>query len=126
MAIGRFTRQIKLAKRLIEKNGEQSVLRRKADGTPPDPTKPWEPGTPTFTDFTVSAVWLDYAIGRIDGALVKVGDQRVLIPAADLTIVPDPTTDQLIRVSGDQWEIIRVEPLQPNEERIFYAVQARQ
>lgn len=124
--MARFDNAIALAERLIKKNGEQSTLRRKVDGTPPDPTKPWKPGTPGFLDFPVSAVWLDFDARRIDGQLIKEGDQEVLIPASELgTALPDASTDHLVRVSGQEWEVIRVETLQPNEQLILHTLQVR-
>lgn len=124
--MARFDRSIALAERLIKKNGEQSTLRRKVDGAPVDPAKPWKPGTPTFTDFTVSSLWLDFDARRIDGQLIKEGDQQVFMPASELgTILPDASTDHVVRVSGQKWEVIRVETLQPNEQLIMHVLQVR-
>ena len=48
-----FTRQIAMAKRMISKYGQSVTWRQQADGAPPDPTKPWEPGAASTTDHTV-------------------------------------------------------------------------
>lgn len=124
--MARFDTQIVTAKRLIERNGEASVLQRRTDGTPPDPTQPWNPGTPTTTDSDVSAVWLDYDLERVDGKLIKEGDQEVLIPGSDPDFTPDASTDILIRASGVKWSIKNVNTLAPNGQVILYTIQARQ
>lgn len=124
--MAQFDNQIATAKRLIDKYGETSVHRRTVDGSPADPSQPWNPGTPVSTDTSVSAVWLNYDQQRVDGQTIKTGDQEVLIPGSDLDAAPDASTDVLIRASGEQWSIVSVEPLSPNGQLILYTVQVRQ
>jgi hypothetical protein len=119
--VAQFDTSIATAKRLIEKFGETSTHRRKADGAPPDPNQPWNPGTQTLTDTPVSAVWLDYDLSRIDGQTIKRGDQEVFIPGSDLPSAPDAST-----ASGEQWSIVSIETLSPNGQLILYVAQARQ
>ncbi len=124
--MARFDSAIALADRLITKNGEAAQLRRRTDGTAPDPSIPFERGEPATEDFPTAAVWLGYIDSRIDGTLVRRGDQRVLLPASDLgTVVPNNVTDSLVRASGEVWNIIEVKPLSPNGQKILYEAQVR-
>lgn len=124
--MAQFDTAIATAKRLIEKFGETSTHRRHEDGSPPDPNQPWNPGTETEVDTPVSAVWLNYDQKRVDGQLIKIGDQEVLIPGSDLSAAPDPETDLMLRASGEQWSIQSVDVLSPNGQRILYTLHCRQ
>lgn len=124
--MARFDNAVALALRLITKNGEVSTLRRKVDGALPDATKPWEPGTPTFTSFVSRCVWLDFKVDRIDGELVKVGDQQVFFPASTMAVDPDPATDHVVRADGERWTIVGpVQVLKPNGQRILVQCHVR-
>ncbi len=124
--MARFDSAIALADRLITKNGEAAQLRRRVDGGITDPSTPFERADPTVQNFPTAAVWLGYTDSRIDGTLVRRGDQRVFIPAADLgTIEPNNVTDSLVRASGEVWNIIEVKPLSPNGQKIIYEAQVR-
>ena len=129
--MARFDSAIALADRLIKKNGETSTLRRHVPGTPPDAAKPWIKGASTFTEFSVSAVWLEddarFAVGfrsRVEGALIKEGDRIVLIAAKGLTITPDPATDHIVRDDGERWTISHTERLRPNNQTILFELRA--
>lgn len=124
--MARFDAQLQTALRLIEKNGETAALRRKVDGALPDPAKPWEPGAPGFTQFSVPAVFLDEATSRRLGLLTKEGEQLALIPGVSLgSVIPDPATDHLVRASGEAWTVVRSEPLRPNGQLILHQVTVR-
>ncbi len=120
-----FDNALTFSLRLITKKGETSTLRRKVDGTPVDAAKPWEPGTPTFDDTSVKAVWLNYDVNRVDGQLIQSQDQSVTVAAKDLTVVPDPSTDVIVRADGQRWTIVDVRPLNPNGQTIIYELQVR-
>lgn len=123
--MARFDSSIALADRLITKNGESSTLRRRVDGAT-GPTAPFERGDPSNEDTTTVAVWLGYTDSRIDGSLVRRGDQRVLLPSTDLgDIIPNEVTDSLIRADGSVWNIVAVEHLNPNGQNILYTCQVR-
>lgn len=122
--MARFDALIETAKRLIEKNGEPSTLVRTTPGAPSDPTKPWEPGTPTVTSTPVSTVWLNESILR-RGTLVKEGEIFAILAAKDLSSVPDPSLDHLVRSDGTRYAIVAVEPLSPNGQKIIYEIRAR-
>ena len=123
--MARFDSAVALALKLIDKNGETSTVRRKVDGAPADAAKPWEPGVPTFTSHTSKAVWLDFDVKRIDGELVKRGDQQVLIPASTMPIDPDPALDHVVRADGERWTVVSSEVLKPNGQRILVTIQVR-
>lgn len=125
MAIGRFVNQQATALRLIARNGEAASLQVRVDGAPADSAKPWEPAAPTTTSQTVNAVFLELANRRIDGTLVLRGDMEVLLAWSGLTVFPDANASQIVRVDGTIWEVIKVEPLQPNEEVILYSLIVR-
>ena len=117
-----YTSAINLANRLIVKKGETSTIVRSTDGTPPDSTKPWTPGTPMTASHSTPAAWLGSFSFRGEG-LAAEGREFVMIPAKNLTITPDATTDQLIRASGEVWQIIEVRKLDVNGEVIFYELE---
>lgn len=123
--MARFDGAIALAEKLIEKNGETSTVRRKVDGVPADSSKPWEPAAPTFTPVVSKAVWLDFEVERIDGELIKTGDQQVLFPASSMTIDPDPALDHVVRADGERWTVVGTEVLKPNGQRILVTCQVR-
>ena len=78
--MGVFDDLITTAEELIEDNGETSTIKRRVDGTPADSTKPWETGAVTYTSYTVSAVWLNYSLNRMDGQILKEGDGYLIQP----------------------------------------------
>lgn len=98
--MGRFDNQIATALRLINKNGETSILRRRVDAE--NTSQPWRPGTPSFEEYEVDAVWLDAMTDRVGGRITKSEGQTVYIPASGLTIDPDAATDQLIRINEEE------------------------
>ncbi len=87
--MARFSSVSATASRLIAKNGQPVTLRVFTDAAPANPATPWLPAGPTQVDQTVNAVFLNYAQKYIDGELIKVGDQKVLI--AGLGVSPLPT-----------------------------------
>lgn len=126
MAIGRFTSARALAKRLIAKNGERSTHVRVTDS--PTPGKPWRSLGSTRVKTVVDAAWFEFDRGRVDGDLIRSGDREVFVPATDLEpVIPDPTTDVMVRRDGTRWQIVGpVRTIQPNEELILFQIQARQ
>lgn len=114
---------IRMAQRLITKKG-QTVTLRSYVVTPPDPATPWEAGSTADVDQTPSAVFLDYAQDYIDGTVIKRGDQRVFIAAADLTT--PPTANGIILRGAETWKIQAIGPLNPAGDPIMYDIQVRQ
>lgn len=126
MATANYASKLATAQRLIDKFGELATLRTFPVGTT-DSDMPWkrEAATPDlYTDTEdVSMVFLNYGQDNklperyADGTLSKTGDKRVLIaPGA----VGPKLTDQLIRVSGEVWQIKSIKTLDPAEVTLLY------
>ena len=120
--MGTYDAQMALAKTLLEAKGETSTIRRRVDSSG---TYDWKPGSPSWTEVEVSAVWLDYDVRERDGNLVQVGDQKVYVAASDVSFTIDPATDVIVRASGETWDIVGVDKLAPNGETILYTLQVR-
>lgn len=125
--MARFDSAIALAKRLIDKNGQQVILRNIVAAAPADSAKPWEPGENTNSDQDVFGVFLDYEQKYIDGSVIRMGDQQVYLYSIDIlgnSIIPE-VDGQIIR-DGDPWDIKAIRPLNPNGQSIMFTVQVRQ
>lgn len=122
--MGTFDEEIALAKELIEENGQAITIRRTSQATAPDADVPWKQGAATDTDSPALGVFLDYNRKEIDGEVIKQGDQKVLVPAQDLAIVPQ--VDDVLLRGSEIWSIINVNELNPNGQRILYTLQVRQ
>lgn len=121
--MAQYDNAIALARRLLAKFGETSTVRRQAPGTPPDASKPWEAGTATFTEYEVSAAWLFPEVERFDGSLVEAGDQIVYVEP--FAVTPSPSTDHVVRVSGERWTILSVRTLNPNGQVVLHTLHVR-
>ncbi len=133
--MARFDSAIALAKRLIDKNGQDADLRTFVAGPPPDPTKPWEPGANVPSDQTVRAVFLPLGkpgtrlVEEIyeDGTLVRIGDLSVLIASTDKDGNPvNMDVGGIIYRSADPWKIQASSPLSPNGQLIMFSLQVSQ
>jgi hypothetical protein len=122
--MGRFDSAIAVAKKLISKNGQTVTLRGFSGTAGADPAKPWKPGVPAAQDQTIEAVFLDYEQRYIDGQTIRMGDQRVFMPAEGLTAPPE--VEGLVLRGTEVWKVIAVKPLNPNGQAIMYELQVRQ
>ncbi|XAI94570.1 head-to-tail stopper [Pseudomonas phage vB_Pa-PAC4] len=122
--MARFDSAIALAKKLIKKNGQAVTLRGFTTNAAPDPAKPWKPGGNVAADQTIEAVFLDYEQRYIDGQTIRMGDQRVFMPAESLTAPPE--VEGLVLRGLEVWKVIAVKPLNPNGQAIMYELQVRQ
>lgn len=122
--MGRFDSAIAVAKKLITKNGQLVTLRGFSGTAGADPEKPWRSGTPTAQDQSIEAVFLDYEQRYIDGQTIRMGDQRVFMPAEGLTAPPE--VEGLVLRGLEVWKVIAVKPLNPNGQAIMYELQVRQ
>lgn len=122
--MARFDSAIALAKKLIKKNGQTVTLRGFTTNAAPDPAKPWKPGGNVPADQTIEAVFLDYEQRYIDGQTIRMGDQRVFMPAEGLTAPPE--VEGLVLRGLEVWKVIAVKPLNPNGQAIMYELQVRQ
>lgn len=122
--VGTFTGQINVAQKLIDKFGQTLIICRVTDAARVDPADPGILGTPTITDFTVTGVFVGFELQQINGTTIQRGDQLVLVAAKNLTI--EPTSKDTIVRDGEKWEIVSVEKVDPNGEKILFKLQVRQ
>ena len=122
--MARFDSAIALAKKLIKKNGQLVTLRGFTVSPGMSPDQPWRPGEPVPVDQPIEAVFLDYEQKYIDGETIRMGDQRVFMPAEGLTSPPEQN-GQVLR-GAEVWKIITIKPLNPNGQAIMYELQVRQ
>jgi len=118
-----FGRQIKLARKLIDKYGDKTaILRTITLGTPSDPSKPWQVGNSTFVDNVMPICFLLehkrgwYSETRKEGELIADGLEYCLI--ASNGVVPK-LNDVIIR-KGVQMKIRYVQALAPDSTDIIY------
>lgn len=123
-----YSRQIDTALRLIAKYGGPAKLVVTTSVTP-DPTKPWETPPDTEESQDVKAAFLRYAQKYVDGTVIHAGDQKVLIAAKSLTLVPNlqGRVERVVNGATETWKVINVNPLNVNgQEPILYSIQVRQ
>lgn len=130
--MARFDSAIKVAQRLIAKNGQDAILRRYSDAPAPDGDKPWRTGSPSSSGVPVRAVFLnmgDMGERYMQGTEVQIGDKLVLIAGGDLAEPPD-LRDRIHRDGGgpddEGWSIIKVVSLDPNGQQVLHQLQVRQ
>lgn len=126
--MGRFDNARALAKRLIDKNGEQVTLRTFAPSAV-DPAQPWkrvDGATPT--DTPLKAVFLPLPSGGAtvyaDGSQARVGDKQILIAAGAGVPTPD-LNSKIIRSSGEIWSVVDPGEFDPDGTAIIYDVRGR-
>ena len=71
----------------------------------------YDPATGTVTEGsaseeTVSAVFARYKIVEVDGTIVKVGDQKILIPVENIVCVPK--VEDYVTEGGVRWNVLSV------------------
>lgn len=115
--MARFDNAIKLAQKLILKNGQSATLRKVQVGIPSDPTKPWATGLNTNTDTAVVAVFFDQKEKFETPETTRQSTQICYIAAGVLSI---PDIDDLIIQNGQSWKIQDIETLAPNGQDILY------
>lgn len=123
--MGVFDRQAETARRLIDKYGETSTIRRVTPGVP---TVPGKPVPPTVVNVSVRAAWLNYNLQTsgepyVGGSLIKTGDKKVLVAALD--IVDITASDLIVRADGTVYKIENPKLLDPNGQKILWALQVR-
>lgn len=107
------------AKRLIDRFGRDMTLRARSHGT-------YNPATATVTrtqtDYPAIGYLDQYAQEDIDGTLIQVGDQRVIMSP---TVPVEPKTGDALVIDSDEWEIVRSQPLKPATTLLLYELQVR-
>jgi hypothetical protein len=79
--------------------------------------------TDTVTDTEAKGVIQEYAARFVDGTVVRRGDRRLTIAAADLALTPVPGNQILI--GGDVFEVVNVESKYVGAEVVAYELQIR-
>lgn len=124
--MGVFDRQIATARRLIEKYGEACLWQQ--PGEKDDSVKPWhgsemDPPEPHAVKIVFLPNGGDNSIAAVIAALgdteVNIASEYGLMPAVDF----DPaTSDTLTDSAGNNVEIVKMTPLRPNGEIVFWKI----
>ena len=101
--------------RLINKYGRTVTLRYNADASPPDPSQPWEPGTPTHVDHVVKGVVTPAEEQFVNHTTILETDSQVIVAAKGLP--RDPTPKDLVfdgdAITGQLYKVTMVNPINP-------------
>lgn len=96
------------ASELLAEFGQGSVVLSRTTTTP-DPSAPWEPGTPSTTTYPLDAVVSGVASKYVDGTLIKASD--LMITAAVHAEVTPQMGDAVSIDGGVAKAIKRIEPM---------------
>ncbi|WP_417429528.1 hypothetical protein [Kiloniella sp.] len=111
-----------IASRLINKHGQTATLLRPGEDIP-DGGGGTIPGEDTEHPVALLSATYAVELQLIAGGFLDVGDQRLLMSVDGLTL--DPATTDRLRIDGDLFRIIRISPLAPAGEVIFWELQVR-
>ena len=131
MTLGNFADMQEVALELIAENGERATLKTRVTAAAADPLRPHEPGAVTFVDEVVDAVFLPtstpggFTRARGPEGNLSTKQEQEVFAVGTITADPQPNVTEIVRVSGERWEVVAVEVLQPNEDRILYRFLAR-
>ncbi len=121
MATYNYGKLVQTAKRLIARfGGPISIV---ATNTAANPTQGWKAGTAAPATQDAKGVFVNYEQKFVDGTVIRQGDQKVLISAADLTFAPNFVG--YIQRGTEKWNVVKIEPLNPGDTMIIYKVQVR-
>lgn len=104
---------------LIRRFGTSIVLKQRAAGVVDTST---DSVAVASTDLPVRAVVSDYESNEFDD-LVKSGDKKVLVAAADIT--GQPTTEWTARIASRWGKIVRVRPVYSGDLVAIYEIAVR-
>ena len=110
------------ASRLIAKHGQAATLLRPGEGTR-DAMGGYIPGPDTEYPVTILAATYAVELHFAAFGFLSVGDQRVFLSVEGLPLTP-ALTDRL-RIDGVVFRTIRVSPLAPAGQVIFWELQVR-
>lgn len=111
-----------IASRLIKQHGQAAILLRPGERIP-DGAGGSTPGPDTEYPVTLLSATYAVELQWIAGGLLAVGDQRVLVSVEGLTL--DPRTTDRLTIDGVTFRTIRVSPLAPAGDVIFWEMQVR-
>lgn len=110
------------ASRLIAKHGQAATLLRPGPGTR-DEFGGYHPGPDTAYPVTLLSAAYAIELQLIAAGFLDVGDQRVLVSVEGLPFAPE-TTDKLL-IDDTEFATLRVAPLAPAGDVIFWEMQVR-
>lgn len=114
-----------LAQNLVAQFGQTMKVRTYTDGTAPDPTKPWKPGTANMVEQTTKGVLIDFRPDQVEGYAYQRGDKIVYIAAKGLT---GPITEEniIVDASGVEWAIISAARVYPAGVDLLFQLYVRE
>ncbi|SCM69696.1 hypothetical protein [Donghicola eburneus] len=111
-----------IASRLITKHGQAAEILRPGEEVR-DEYGGITYGEPTTHPVKILSAAYAIELQLVAGGLLGVGDQRIFVAADGLTI--EPTTSDKLLIDGTEYRTIRVSPLAPAGEVIFWEMQVR-
>lgn len=115
MAAFDYARPKATAERLIKRFGKSGAIRRMESSG-----DPWNP-TLAPVDHDCTLVVTDYTLRERESTLIGAKDRKVLISTEGLTITP--TNSDKLRLGGVDYEIVRIDPLEPGDTVIMWQAQ---
>lgn len=118
-----YTRLRNTTSRMIRKFGqsvELTVFTQQAD-----PTQPFNGSAATPQVLLGQAVFTDFDMKDVDGTVIRMGDQKVLLAAKDFTV--DPDTQSFIRRTDEsqKWTVVKVKRINPGDTKLLFILQVR-
>ena len=108
----------------LRRKGDIVVLRQVVTG-PYDPDLGAAPST--TTDYEGTGVKINYEAENIDGTLIQVGDQQLLLSPLQRNgaPMPTPTSADLVLFGGASYTVKAVETTAPVDVAVLYTLQLR-
>lgn len=112
---------------LIQLNGRNVTIRKKAKGTPADPNKPWRRDSGDPTDEIVKAVVSAFTSEDTNDTTILLGDKKFLVAANAVTASERPLIRDFDEViDGEEtWRIVDVTIVEPGGVPILFTFRAR-
>ena len=124
--MARFDSAIKLAQRLIKKNGQEVIWRQVLDARLLDADKPWLGGKNRTADKKVMICFIPVEnkderklFQYLTGTEVQIGRLAGLMAAVNF----EPTAEDYVMRSGTQLRIKTLDALQPNAQSVLYTIE---
>lgn len=89
---------------------------------PANPQTPWDTGYyGEAQEFALPAIIQEYPRSMIDGALIQMGDRRIMMSARDQR----PDTGDKLKVLDTVYRVMMIKEVGPSGVALYYEVQAR-
>lgn len=112
---------LKLVDRLSA--GRQVTLRLETDVSPSDPTKPWNPGTPTYANYTCDAVVVPIDQTFVNGTTILATDEQVIVAAQGMPAVPNMKT--VVLDGSTRYQTVSIDRIAPGDLEVAYVITVR-